>query len=212
MGTKFTKAAAILLIYGATCVAQDRIPDLLRKGILAEDADQKPGAAIQQYQAVMNQFAEERQMAATALFRMAECYRKQGQKPQAIAAYQRVLKEFADQTKLAQQSRTTLTTIYAVAPADSAQPQNPKAQAQEQAVIAARARYRATLEEEQSIVEKQLSLVRQKQNAGVEGALSSGELEQKIQQLKRELAAFDAGFIKTPYTPGPVPQRSRGTK
>ena len=123
---KFNEAAAILLLCATTGFAQDRIPDLLRKGILAEDSEQKPAAAIQQYQAVMNQFAEERQMAATALFRMAECYRKQGQKPQAIAAYQRVLKEFSrpDQTRAA--GRTTLTTIYAVAPADSAQPLNQK--------------------------------------------------------------------------------------
>jgi len=198
----FNKAAAILVVCAITSFAQDRIPDLLRKGILAEDSEQKPGAAIQQYQAVMNQFAEERQMAATALFRMAECYRKQGQKPQAIAAYQRVLRDFTDQTKLAQQSRTTLTTIYSVAPADSAQPPNPKTQAQEQAVIAARARYRLTLENEESIVEKQLSLVRNRQKAGVDGALSSAELEQKIQQLKREIAAFDAGFVKAPYTGG----------
>jgi tetratricopeptide (TPR) repeat protein len=208
----FKKAAAILLVCAITGLAQDRIPDLLRKGILAEDSEQKPAAAIQQYQAVMNQFAEERQMAATALFRMAECYRKQGQKPQAIAAYQRVLREFADQPKLAQQSRNTLTTIYAVIPADSTQHPNPKNQAQAQAVIAARARYRATLEEEENIVEKQLSLVRQRQKAGVDGALSSAELEQKIQQLKRELAAFDAGWVRAPYSPGPVPQKGKGTK
>jgi hypothetical protein len=209
---KFNKAGAILLVCAITGFAQDRIPDLLRKGILAEDAEQKPAVAIQQYQAVMNQFAEERQMAATALFRMAECYRKQGQKPQAIAAYQRVLKEFADQTKLAQQSRTTLTTIYAVTPADSAQTPNPKTQAQDQAVIAARARYRATLEDEESIVEKQLSLVRNRQNAGVDGALSSAELEQKIQQIKRDIAAFDAGWFRAPYVPGPLPQKGRRTK
>ncbi len=209
---KFNKAAPILLLCAAAVFAQDRIPDLLRKGILAEDADQKPAAAIQQYQAVLNQFADERQMAATALFRMAECYRKQGQKAPAIAAYQRVLKDFADQAKLAQQSRSTLTTIYAITPVDPAQPPNPKAQAQELAVIDARIRYRATLEEEESIVEKQLSLVRNRQNAGVDGALSSAELEQKIQQLKREIAAFDAGWVRAPYIATPVPQKGKGTK
>ena len=80
---------AILLACAATGFAQEHMADTLRNGILEEDSKQNPRAAIQQYQAVMTQFAEARQTAATALFRMAECYRKQGNGPQAIAAYQR---------------------------------------------------------------------------------------------------------------------------
>lgn len=209
MDTRFNQAAVILLVCAVAALAQTSMSDSLRKGILAEDSEQKPAAAIQQYQAVLNQFAEDRQMAATALFRMAECYRKQGQKFSAIVAYQRVLKEFADQVKLVQQSRTTLTTIYNVVPADAPPLPNGKerrALAQENAnVIAARARYRATLVDEENIVEKQLAMVRERQRAGVESALASGDLEQKIQQIKREIAAFDAGFVKA--APG-----SRGTK
>jgi tetratricopeptide (TPR) repeat protein len=192
----------MLLVCAAAAFAQTSMSDSLRRGILAEDSEQKPAVAIQQYQAVLNQFAEDRQLAANALFRMAECYRKQGQKPQAIAAYQRVLKEFADQGKLVQQSRTTLINIYNVVPGDALPPQNPKVQAQERAEIAARARYRATLVEEENIVGKQLALIRNRQNAGVENALASAEPEQKIQQLKREIAAFDAGWVKAPYTKG----------
>src|SRR6185312_14892582 len=88
---RFTTVITILLLCAGVAVAQNSTSDMLRKGILAEDEQQNPGAAIQQYQAVLNQFADERVIAATALFRMAECYRKQGNKRQAVAAYQRVL-------------------------------------------------------------------------------------------------------------------------
>jgi len=187
---RFKTVTAILLLCASAAVAQNSMSDTLRKGILAEDEQQNPGAAIQQYQAVLNQFADERQMAATALFRMAECYRKEGKKPQAIAAYQRILKDFADQTKLAQQSRTILATIYSIALAGSPQSQSPP----DPKITAARARYRATLEEEESLAEKQLALERQRENAGAEGAYRRTAIEQKIQELKHELAAFDAGM------------------
>jgi len=196
---------AIMLTCAATGFAQEHMADTLRNGILEEDSKQSPGAAIQQYQAVMTQFAEARQTAATALFRMAECYRKQGNRSQAIAAYQRVLKDFPDQSKLAAQSRTLLATNYSVTPAGSPAAGNQgdrakfeqlmEAQKQEQAKIAAaRARYRATIEEEMALDEKQLSLVRGRQRSGIEGAAASADLEEKILHLKRDLAAFDAGM------------------
>jgi hypothetical protein len=72
-----------------------------------------------------------------------------------MAKYQRVLKDFVDQSKLAAQSRTLLATTYSVTPAGSPTAGNQsdrakfeqlmEAQKQEQAKIAAaRARYRAT--------------------------------------------------------------------
>jgi tetratricopeptide (TPR) repeat protein len=202
---RFRTVMAIMLTCAATGFAQEHMADTLRNGILEEDSKQSPGAAIQQYQAVMTQFAEARQTAATALFRMAECYRKQGNRSQAIAAYQRVLKDFPDQSKLAAQSRTLLATNYSVTPAGSPAAGNQgdrakfeqlmEAQKQEQAKIAAaRARYRATIEEEMALGEKQLSLVRGRQRSGIEGAAASADLEEKILHLKRDLAAFDAGM------------------
>ena len=202
---RFRTVMAIMLTCAATGFAQEHMADTLRNGILEEDSKQSPGAAIQQYQAVMTQFAEARQTAATALFRMAECYRKQGNRSQAIAAYQRVLKDFADQSKLAGQSRTLLATTYSATPAGSPAAGNQsdrakfeqlmEAQKQEQAKIAAaRARYRATIEEEMALDEKQLSLVRGRQRSGIEGAAASADLEEKLLHLKRDLAAFDAGM------------------
>jgi hypothetical protein len=200
---------AIMLACTAAGFAQEHMADSLRNGILEEDSKQRPAVAIQQYQAVLTQFAEARQTAATALFRMAECYRKQGNRPQAIAAYQRVLKEFADQPKLAGQSRTLLATTYKVTPDASPEAGNQSDKAkfdqlmeeqhqerakEEAKYNDARARYRATILEEMDLDEKQLSLVKERQKAGEDGPLASGPLEEKIVHLKRDLAAFDGGI------------------
>jgi len=205
---KFRTVISIMLACGATGFAQEHMADSLRNGILEEDSRQNPRTAIQQYQAVLTQFAEARQTAATALFRMAECYRKQGNKRGAIAAYQQLLKDFADQTKLAAQSRTLLATTYSVVPDGSpaAGDQSDRAkfdklmetQKEAQAgFTAARARYRATIEEEMALDEKQLAFDReQARAAGVAEGNNPfiAALEEKIVHLKRDLAAFDAGM------------------
>jgi tetratricopeptide (TPR) repeat protein len=201
---KFKTLFAILLACAATGFAQDRMADTLRNGILEEDSKQNTAAAIQQYHAVLTQYAEVRQTAATALFRTAECYRKQGNRTQAIAAYQRVLSEFADQTKLAAQSRTMLASTYKVTPA--AQP-NAGSQSDEAKFLAlvaaqqqqhnkieeARARYRATIEEEMAFTQKQLDQVK-----SLQGTSTYADLEEKLIRLKRDLAAFDAGMAPSP--------------
>ena len=99
---------ALLAIAPGLCAAQDKMAEALRKGIVEEDTNQNLNAAIQSYQSVVTQYDEDRKSAATALFRLAECYRKQGKNDQATAAYKRVVQEFADQNKLAEQSRSHL--------------------------------------------------------------------------------------------------------
>ena len=109
--------------------------EALRKGIVEEDANRNLAAAIQSYQSVLAQYDEDRKSAGTALFRLAECYRKQGKNDQAAAAYKRVVQEFADQTKLAEQSRSHLPKGQQTGGADSA------------GVAEARRRVRGVLEE-----------------------------------------------------------------
>lgn len=201
---RFRTVIAITLACAASGFAQEHMADSLRNGILEEDSKQNPRAAIQQYQAVMTQFAEARQTAATTLFRMAECYRKQGYRAAAVASYQQVLKDFADQTKLAAQSRAVLATTYNVAPAGSPAAgksdrakfeQLMDAQKQEQAkVTAARAHYREAIEQEIALDEKQLSLARERYTGGVESADGVAAIEEKVLHLQRDLAAFDAGM------------------
>jgi tetratricopeptide (TPR) repeat protein len=111
MRTVWTVLAATMLVGAATMAGaqtQERLSDQLRKGIVQEETGQNIDKAIQAYQAVVARFDEDRKTAATALFRLAECYRKAGKREQAVAAYQRVVREFADQATLVESSRRQL--------------------------------------------------------------------------------------------------------
>lgn len=111
---KLTLALMALFVISGAQGAQDPLAEALRKGVVQEESNQNLDAAIQAYQSVLTQFGEDRKTAATALFRLAECYRKQGKNDLAAAAYSRVVQEFADQTKLAEQSRTVLAQTFKV--------------------------------------------------------------------------------------------------
>src|SRR5439155_1759016 len=54
-------------------------------------------------------FDEMRSVTATAIFRLGECYRKQGKTNEAVAQYQRLTREFRDQSTLATLSEQNLT-------------------------------------------------------------------------------------------------------
>jgi tetratricopeptide (TPR) repeat protein len=105
---------AILVGAAAVAGAQDRLADQLKKGIVQEESSQSPEKAIQAYKAIVMQFDEDRKVAATALYRLAECYRRAGMRIEAQAAYQRVVREFSDQTALADPSRRQLMDTFGV--------------------------------------------------------------------------------------------------
>src|SRR5215472_14285218 len=71
--------AAFLLAFGTSSPAATNDPALaLQKGLFEEEANHDFNAAIRAYQAVVKQFDQDRKLAATAVFRLGECYRKQG--------------------------------------------------------------------------------------------------------------------------------------
>ncbi len=108
-----TALMVVVFVCAATLSgAQERLADQLRKGIVQEEARQDLTLAIKTYQAIVAQFDEERRAAASALFRLAECYRKTGKREQAVAAYQRVAREFSDQAELAGPSRQQLASTF----------------------------------------------------------------------------------------------------
>jgi tetratricopeptide (TPR) repeat protein len=158
------------------CAAQDKMAEALRKGIVEEDTNQNLNAAIQSYQSVVTQYDEDRKSAATALFRLAECYRKQGKSDQATAAYKRVVQEFADQTKLAEQSRSHL----------------PKAQQTASTVspgiAEARHQLRAILEEKIRNAEAEMERA---QALGQDAIGVQARGKAQILDLRQQLAAFD---------------------
>ena len=88
----------------------------LQKGLFEEEANRNLDAAISNYQALATQFDRDRQVAATAIFRLGECYRKLGRDNDAVVQYQRIMREFPDQQTLATLSRQNLTALRAAVP------------------------------------------------------------------------------------------------
>jgi ankyrin repeat protein len=81
----------------------------LQKGLFEEEANHNLDAAISNYQSLATQFDRDRQVAATAIFRLGECYRKLGRDNDAVVQYQRIVREFPDQQTLAMLSQQNLT-------------------------------------------------------------------------------------------------------
>ena len=100
------------VILAGTMVLHAQTNDLsaaLRQGLFEEEANRNLEAAISNYQALATQFDRDRQIAATAIFRLGECYRKLGRDNDAVVQYQRIVREFSDQQTLATLSQQNLT-------------------------------------------------------------------------------------------------------
>jgi tetratricopeptide (TPR) repeat protein len=211
---KIKLAFTLLLLSTGLVFGQDRMAEMLRKGIVEEEVNQNLNAAIQTYQNALAQFAEERKTAAAALFRLADCYRKQGKKDQAIAAYKRVVQDFPDQTKLASQSRDVLSKTYKVQPAQAASraAETEEARRRAQALLdktlnqsstyqgEARQRYRVTLQEEMKLVAEQMKREQRNIELGASSPDKMTALTRELLELQRQLAAFDLGMMP-PGTP-----------
>ena len=99
----------IFLLAAALAQAQtNNLTGLLQEGLFEEQANRNLDAAIADYQTLAKQFDKDRQLAATAVFRLGECYRAQGRTNEAAAQYQRIIREFGDQQTLVTLSRQDL--------------------------------------------------------------------------------------------------------
>jgi ankyrin repeat protein len=107
MKTNFLSLFAAFLFASATLAlgATNDLSRALQKGLFEEEANHNLEAAAQAYQSVAAQFDKDRKLAATAIFRLGEVYRKQGKTNEANAQYERILREFPDQTELVKLSR-----------------------------------------------------------------------------------------------------------
>lgn len=91
--------------------AGDEIENAFRDALYAEEVKGDTEAALKAYQEVAAKFEQQRDMAATALFRQGECLRKLGRKDEAAAMYRKVLAQYSDRERLAKQSRENLTAL-----------------------------------------------------------------------------------------------------
>ena len=92
-------------------VAAQSVQQLFHDGQHQEEIIGDLQAAIDRYQKVVDQHAQNRHTAARALYRIGGCYEKLGQNGQAISAYQRQLRNFADQIDTAAQARKRLAAL-----------------------------------------------------------------------------------------------------
>ena len=104
----------------AALASTNDITALLQKGLFEEEANRNYDLAIQAYQSAIDGFDHDRSLAATAIFRLGECYRKLGRTNDANAQYQRILREFPEQLKLVESSREYISQLptAAAAPGD----------------------------------------------------------------------------------------------
>jgi ankyrin repeat protein len=120
----------LTLIPAAGHAATNDLTALLQQGLFEEQANRNLDAAIEDYAALAKQFDKDRQLAATAVFRLGECYRAQGKTNEAAAQYQRILRDFPDQKTLVTLSRQDLAGMGA-AKSETAAAENSEAQIRE---------------------------------------------------------------------------------
>ena len=79
--------AALFMSAGFVFAATNDLTALLQKGLLEEEANHNYEAAMRHYRAAIDGFDQDRQLAATAVFRLGECLRKVGKTNEAGIQY-----------------------------------------------------------------------------------------------------------------------------
>jgi len=105
---QFVLAAAIIGWVLTTATAAESLSVLLQKGIFAEETEGNLDAAIKIYQQITAEAATNRSVVAQAQYRLGVCYRKKGNKEQAISILNDLLKQFPDEAVLGQKARELL--------------------------------------------------------------------------------------------------------
>jgi ankyrin repeat protein len=180
-----TKLMVLTLLLTAACCMRAATNDLtsaLQKGLFEEEANHNLTAAIEAYQSVVGRFDEDRKLAATAIFRLGECYRKQGNTNDATAQYQRVLREFADQVPLIALSRRNLAALGAE-PRPSASAVSNHLKTEQRRILEQQIELA-----QKDVVEKESSL-----HAGGSSPEALRAAQRELLNLKYQLAALDAG-------------------
>lgn len=208
MKTKLTLLLVVLLPLAAR--AAEDLTTALQKGLFEEEANQNLPAAIKAYESLLAASDEQRKLAATALFRLGECYRKLGKTNDAVAQYQRLLRDYADQGTLVTLSRQNLTGLGV----ESERPRGKGMMgltfaelmqlnaAQNQATtstegsasaldVATRAKLKTLLQEEIQLAEKLLSEQRKRVETGTLSVGEAVRFERDVLGLKRQLVAVD---------------------
>jgi ankyrin repeat protein len=186
---KIMKTTWIALLLGLNFLAwpglaaEDLTPHL-QHGLLEEEANQNLPAAIEAYQAVLDGFAAQRKVAATAVFRLGECYRKLGRTNDAVAQYESILNDFPDQATLRTLSEQNLLALGVSPQRSLERTAFPKAPS---------LRERNLILDEIKLAEQQLAEVKKRVEAGVLPPIAVFRYQRELTRSKRELAMVDEG-------------------
>src|SRR4051812_19760408 len=102
-----TVALMLTSFVGRAATTND-ITSLVQRGLFEEEANHNLEAAMQSYESAIKLHDKDRKLAATAIFRLGECYRKQGKTNEANVEYKRIITEFSDQKELVDLSQSYL--------------------------------------------------------------------------------------------------------
>jgi ankyrin repeat protein len=188
MKTTFGGLILVILILAAANLARAQTNDLaslLQQGLLEEQANRNLDAAIADYSALAAQFDKNRQLAATAIFRLGECYRMQNKTNEAAAQYQRILKDFSDQQTLATLSRQNL--------AGMGMSESPT-------TSSARQRQIELLEKQITLAQQNVAAVQKRFQVGQATQTEVNAAEQQAIQLQITLAGLNASPAATPVS------------
>lgn len=123
MKTRMLSLLAFMVAFATFAqTSTNNLTGLLQKGLFDEEANRDLNAAISDYQTLATDFDKDRELAATAIFRLGECYRKLGRTNDAVVQYQRIVRDFSDQPMLVNLSRQNLAGLSAPETPAAAQP------------------------------------------------------------------------------------------
>jgi Tol biopolymer transport system component len=123
MMTRTVLSIFAIIAFGVSIVtaqntAATRMEAARKTAIVDGDLD----GAIKQYQAIVETYAKtDRAAAATALVRLADGYQKLGRAAESQAAYERVVREFSDQSDAVSEARARLASVQSPAGSESRQ-------------------------------------------------------------------------------------------
>ncbi len=101
---------AMNVALSASIVSAQSGHDLFQKALVQERTEGNLQQAIQLYQRIVRDFSNDRPLAAKALLQMGQCYEKLG-KDEARKAYERLVRDYADQSEEAKLARTRLAAL-----------------------------------------------------------------------------------------------------
>ena len=175
----FAVAALALRLTGAT--PTNDLTATLKQGLYEEEANRNLEAAIDAYQQVVARFDKDRRAAATAVYRLGECYRKLGRTNDAVAQFERVVREFTDDETLVKISRNNLAGLGRSA-ADRSQSPSEEA---------ARAEQKRLFEQEIKLAETELEMLKKQFEVGRAEQASLLAKERDILRLRRQMVGAD---------------------